>query len=181
MRLVSYFIFTYIVLGLQIGVAPFVAFHGVAPNLVLLAVVFVALNAPKDAALLGCFALGVIQDLLTQQSPGLYAFSYGLLAMFIVAAQPVVDRDHPLTHVSLALIGGLLTAFVLMIHSWIHPAGARTATEGNVALPAIRIPIGLEFLRALYTAALAPFILFVLQRTRKVFAFQPTRKKSRFY
>lgn len=179
MRWAPYFIFAYVVLGLQIGMAPYLAFHGAAPNLVLLAVVFIALNAPRDAALLGCFALGVIQDLLTEQPPGLYALSYGILGAFIVTAQPMVDRNHPLTHVSMTLLGGLLTAIVLLIHSWIHPAG-HAMRSGSASLPAVRIPIGIEFLRALYTALLAPIVLYGLNRIRRVFAFDRPRKKMRF-
>jgi len=36
-----------------------------------------------------------------------------------------------------------------------------------------------EFVRTGYTAALAPFMLGVLQRVKKVFAFQPQRRKVR--
>lgn len=181
MRWASYFIFAYLVLGLQVGLAPYVAYHGAAPNLVLIAVVFVALNAPKDTALLGCFGLGILQDLLTEQSPGLYAFSYGLLAAFIVTAQSAVQRDHLLTHLSMALIGGLLTTIVLAIHSLIHPAVPARVIDAKTTLPAVRIPLGVEFTRMLYTAVLAPFVIRLLQRARTVFAFTPTRKKARFW
>ena len=51
---------------------------------------------------------GVMQDLLTQTPLGLYALSYGLVGMFVVSTQEVVYREHPLTHFSLALVGGLL-------------------------------------------------------------------------
>src|SRR5947209_11369077 len=105
MRWLAYFIFAYVVLALQIGLAPYLAYQGAAPNFVLLAVVFIAINAPRDAALLGSFSLGVLQDLLTQQTPGLFALSYGLLALAAVGMQHVVYREHPLTHFSVALAG----------------------------------------------------------------------------
>ena len=54
------------------------------PNLVLLAALFVALNAPRKSALLGCFAMGLMQDLLTQQTLGLYALSYGMVGVMVI-------------------------------------------------------------------------------------------------
>src|ERR1700760_4481629 len=118
MRWISYFILAYVTLGLQIGLAPHLRYQGAAPNLVLLAVIFIALNAPPDAALLGAFVLGVLQDLLTQQQPGLFAFSYGLVGMFVVSTQQLVYREHPLTHLSLALIAGIMTACIILLHGW---------------------------------------------------------------
>src|SRR5689334_580391 len=104
MRWLAYFILAYVALGLQMGLAPYLTFRGAPPNLVLLAVIFIALNAPRDPALLGCFGLGLLQDLATGQQPGLYAFSYGIVAMLVVAVQQTVYRQHPLTHASLALV-----------------------------------------------------------------------------
>src|ERR671913_1284868 len=119
MRWFAYFILAYFAIALQIGLAPYVRYNNAAPNLVLLAAVFIALNAPRDAALLGCFCLGVLQDLVTQQPPGLFALSYGVVAMFVVSTHHDVYREHPLTHFSMALIGGLVTAGVLLLHGWI--------------------------------------------------------------
>ncbi len=176
MRWITYFILAYLTLGLQVGLAPYLRYQGASPNLVLLAVIFIAINAPRDAALLGAFALGVLQDLLTQQPPGLFALSYGLVGMFVVSTQQIVYREHPLTHVSLALIGGLMTTCVILLHGWIHPPAPRLM-DLNVA--AARISPGVEFTRVLYTAVLAPFVLGALQRVKRAFAFQPARRKIR--
>jgi rod shape-determining protein MreD len=180
MRWLAYFILAYVAIALQIGLGPFLRYKGAQPNLVLLAAVFIALNAPRDAALLGCFCMGLFQDLLTQQPPGLFALSYGLTAMLAVSVNQVVYREHPLTHFSVALVGGLLTMTVLLIHGLIHPAAARSvAPDGVTMLPAIRPAAGVEFVRAVYTAVLAPVVIGLLQRSRKVFAFQPQRRKAR--
>jgi rod shape-determining protein MreD len=176
MRWITYFILAYLTLGLQIGLAPYLRYQGAAPNLVLLAVIFIAINAPHDAALLGAFALGVLQDLLTQQQPGLFALSYGLVAMFVVSTQQVVYKSHPLTHLSLAVAAGLMTACIILLHGWLHPPGPKWA-EGHMA--AARLSPGVEFTRVIYTAVLAPFVLGVLQRMKRAFAFQPARRKIR--
>src|SRR5215217_8560598 len=122
MRWLAYSILAYVAIGMQVGLGPYVTYRGAAPNIVLLAAVFVALNAPRDAALLGCFLMGLLQDLVTQQPPGLFALSYGLTAMVVVSAHQVVSREHPLSHFLLVLIGGLLTLAVLLLHAWVHPA-----------------------------------------------------------
>jgi rod shape-determining protein MreD len=177
MRIIPYILLAYLMLGLQIGMSPFTAFHGASPNLALLAVLFIALNAPRDAALIGCFCIGLLQDLLTVQQPGLYAFSYGIFAMLVVALHQSVNRTHPLTHFVLALVGGLLTAFVLIVHSWIHPAAGPLVVDGKVLLRAARIPASIEFTRAVYTAVLAPLVLWALEKIRGLFAFQPGKRK----
>ena len=180
MRWLAYLILAYVAVGLQIGLGPYLRYRGAQPNLVLLAAVFVALNAPRDAALLGCFCLGLLQDLVTQQPPGLFALSYGLTGMVAVSVNQVVYREHALTHFLVALLGGLLTMAVLLVHGWVHPAAPRArAPDGATALPAIRPSAAVEFTRAVYTAALAPVVLGLLQRSKKVFAFQPQRRKTR--
>ena len=180
MRWAAYSILAYVALGLQIGLAPHLRYQAAAPNLVLLAVVYIGLNAPRDAALLGGFCLGVIQDLVTHQPPGLFALSYGLVSLILVGSHHVASRDHPLTHFMLALAGGLVTAAVLLVHGWIHPpAPSRAAAPDAAAAPAIRLSVGTELTRALYTALLAPFIIGALQRVKKFFAFESQRRKAR--
>jgi rod shape-determining protein MreD len=178
MRWFTYAILAYLAVGLQIGLAPYIAYRGAAPNFVLLAVVFIAVNAPKDAALLGCFILGFLQDLVTQQQPGLFALSYGLVAMLIVSTQQVVYKDHPLTHFSLALAAGLVTATILVVHGWVRPPAFR-ATDVKIAIRAVRPSGTIELTRALYTALLAPIVLGVLRKTKTVFGFQSHRRRGR--
>lgn len=165
MRWLSYFILGYLVLGLQIALKGYVAVQGAEPNFVLLMVVFIALNGVRDQALLGAFLLGLMQDLLTLQPMGTWAFSYGLVAMSVLSTQEIVYPDHPLTHFSLALSGGILCGVVLTLQHWAYPAlhgGIRPG--GGGVLP--------YFASALYTAVLAPFLLAVLQRMKGAFGFR---------
>src|SRR4051794_16660217 len=120
MRWLAYFILAYVLLGLQVGLGDFVAWHGARPNLILIGALFVALQAPRDTALMACFLLGLMQDLFTQQPPGLYAVSYGLLAMLLGGTQQSLYKDHPLAHLLLALVGGAITAAVLAAHGYLR-------------------------------------------------------------
>jgi rod shape-determining protein MreD len=178
MRWPSYIILAYLVVGLQIGLAPYVGYKGAAPNLVLLAAVFIAVNAPRDAALLGCFILGFLQDLVTQQQPGLFAFSYGLVALLVVNTQQVVYKDHPLTHFSLALAAGLVTAAIILAHGWLRPPVLKPV-DGRTMLRSVRPSATIELTRVLYTALLAPIVLGVFRRIKGIFGFHGSRRRGR--
>src|SRR3954454_375272 len=101
MRWLSYFILAYLALGAQVAVRPFVSVGEAVPNFLLVVVVFLAMNAPREPALLGCFFLGLMQDLLTLQALGTWATAYTLVAMLVLSLQEVVYGEHPLTHFSL--------------------------------------------------------------------------------
>ena len=159
MRWLSFFIFAYIMLSLQSGIARAMEWHSAGPNFVLLAVVFISLNAPRDTALLACFMLGAMHDLTSQSTLGLFAFIYGLVAIFIASIQQAVYRRHPITQFILVLLAGTLTAIILAIHGWIHPPGPGTTA----------------FISAVYSAILAPFVLGGLQQIIGVFHFQSRR------
>jgi rod shape-determining protein MreD len=169
MRWIAFFILAYGVLGIQTGINSFVRIQSpggffAEPNFGLLAVVFIGLFAPSKEALLGCFTLGAMQDLATQQPLGFFAFSYGLTALILIGASQAVYREHPLTHVSCALLGGCVTAAIVLARHLVRHS------------PWTPMPL---FGGAIYTAMLAPFVVGGLGKIRKLFAFQPARRKAR--
>jgi rod shape-determining protein MreD len=179
MRWVSYFILAYLILGVQLGLAAHVQYRGAGPNLGLLAVVFISLNAPIDEAFLGSFLLGALQDLVTLEPMGLYAFSYGLVALLVSRLSQVAHREHPLTQFFMTLAGGIVTGILLWIHAWIHPNGM-ALLEASVAVPTVRLSGRTIAVSILYTSILAPFVLGALQRMAPPFAFKPlSRRKVR--
>src|SRR5947207_550080 len=121
MRWLAYFILAYMILGLQAGMSAYVQFRGAAPNLVLLAMLFIALCAPRDAALLGAVGLGLMQDMLTQQPLGVYAFAYGLIALMVVPCQTMVYAEHPATHVMAALVGSVICSMLILVNGYVRP------------------------------------------------------------
>jgi rod shape-determining protein MreD len=163
MRWPAYLILVYLAVGLQIGLGEYLRVDGAKPDLVLLAVIFIAINAPRDAALLGAFGIGLVQDLVTLSPLGLYALAYSVVALVTVNVQELVAKGHPIAQFVLALTGGLLAAAVILIHGWIRgPSASVSQLAGG----------------ALYTALLAPLLLGLLHRARKAFGF---RRRARAY
>ena len=186
MRWLAYFILAYLALAIQVGLGDYVSYQGATPNLVLLAAIYIAINAPREAALLGCFGLGVMHDLLTAQPPGVFALSYGVVGLLAASTQQVVYRDHPLTHFSMALGAGLVVAVLVLLNGWVRPPGPAVTTwvggmwpvpATQVTFEAVRLAPATEFARAVYTAVLAPVVLGVLVRGKRAFAFQQPRRK----
>lgn len=160
MRWWTVFILGYVTICLQQGLAGHLDWRGFSPNLVLPVAVFVAINARREEGLMGAALLGAMQDLASQEALGLYTFSYGLAALFMVRAQPAVYRDHPLTHLVMTLGAALVCGVVLLFNQWARPLlhGAATHTR-----PAILPVLG----SAVYTAALAPLIAWPLVRLKR--------------
>jgi rod shape-determining protein MreD len=173
MRWIPYLVLAYLVIAVQIALSGFVYWGQASPNLVLPAVVFIAINARREEALFGAFGLGLLQDLFTQHPAGLYAFSYCLVGLFVVGAQPSVYKDHPLTHFFVTLLAACLVNIVVLFNDWTYP---RLHPQAD----AQQISISLALMGALYTAALAPFLLFPVARAKRFFGFRSGRSGSPF-
>ena len=103
-----------------------------------------------------------MQDLATQQPPGLYALIYGLVGWVITSVQQVVYQDHPLTHAVLTLFGGLVMTVVLYLQGRL--VGQRVG---------LSVLLGIT----IYSALLAPLLLWVLNRFRPLFGFELRRRR----
>jgi rod shape-determining protein MreD len=160
MRLIAFLILAYLMLGLHIGLSGHWAVRGAAPNLGLLAAVFIALHASRHAALLGALTLGLLQDLATQQPLGIYALSYALMALLAIQVTGAVLRNSIVIQAGLTLIGGLIVTVVVLLRGLVH---------------GLEASIGTLLLTAAYTTMLAVPILWILARLKRPFAFNPRR------
>ena len=177
MRWLPFFILAYIVLGLQLGTGDLLAYRGAPPNFVLILVVFIASNAPRDAALLGSLLLGLFHDMTFPQPLGLYAFTYGVAGLLVAGSRQVAYSDHPLTHFFLTLGTGLVIATILWIHSLIRPAGAPLEVVGGITLPPIAVSSSAYFLTAVYSAFLAVPLMWLLAKLKPFFGFRVARQR----
>src|SRR5690606_22780230 len=165
MRWLAYFILAYLTLGAQAGLGAFLEYGGAAPNLVLLAAIFIAAHAPRDAALLGCFGMGLMQDMLTAQPLGVFALAYGLVGMMVTSSQSAVQQENPLAHIVVALVSAAVVAGVVWLNAMLAPRFTGEAVAGGAGLGTLLIGAG-------YTALLAPVVLWLLGRLKKSFSFE---------
>lgn len=166
MNWLAFAILSYLLLGLHMALRPFIEWHGASPNLVLMGVVFLCINAPREPGLLACFMLGMLQDLFTEQPMGLHALAYGLAGLYILANQRFVYREHFLTHFVMTLVGGAQVAAVSLAHAWVY------ARLHPSTMPAPSLRLGREALSVLYSAVVAVVVIGVLQRTKRLFGFR---------
>ena len=156
MRWLMFSILAYFALGIQGGLAIAMP-DGVRLNLMLLVVIFVTVNAPREYGLLAAFMLGMLQDLFTGSPMGLWAFSYGIVGMFVVSTQEYVYKAHPLTNISLALVGGIITTTIAVIEAWVH--------HRHLSLMPLAKGV-------FYLSVLSPIVLGLLDRGKKAFGFR---------
>lgn len=176
MRWLIYFILAYLILGIQLGLGSYIAFRDVSPNLLVLLVVFISLNAPREEALLASFLLGGLQDLITLQPLGLFAFSYGIVALAVCWLAESVRRSHPLTHLSLTFMATMIVGMLLLVHDLISPVGPAGKYGGTVVLKGIRIGPRVVIVSAAYTTLLAPLVIFLLQGFNRLLSFDQTNR-----
>ncbi len=178
MKFLPYFILAYVALGMQSGLGALRGDVGVLPNFVLIAAIFIALHASRDAALLGCFGMGLMQDLLTQQPLGVYALAYGFVGMMVAGSQSSLPRENPLAQIIVALVCGGVVALVILINQRFVPAAPALQVSAELVIPAIR-PSVLSLLGGvIVTALLTPLALWPLQKIKRRFAFDHARWRT---
>ena len=162
MSFIPTILLAYLVLAIQSGIAPFIDVGAATPNLLVPVVIFIALYASREPALIGVYVLGLMQDMLSQDPLGVYPIVYAFLAIVTRMTQPAIHREHPLTHLVLGLAGGALHGAILWLVS-VRLGGQRYSFE-------------LIANSAIYTAITTPIILLLLIKSKRLFGFQPDRR-----
>jgi rod shape-determining protein MreD len=157
MRWIPFILLAYLMLGLQIGLGGLMPHGGV--NFVLIAAVFLSINAQRSAAVPACFALGLLQDLAGIGTIGTYAMTYSVLALLIAGTDRALSAEHPLTHFVITLIGGIVTAILV----WL---------QGRLGAYGVPTPLADGLISAFYSALAAIPALWLLNRMRKAFRFR---------
>jgi len=160
MRIIPVLLLAYLVLGVQSGLSPFIAVGNASPNLMLAVILFITLYAPREAALIGVYVLGLMQDVLSQEPLGVHPLVYAAVAFATRATQPGIHREHWLTHVILSVAAAALHAGILYL------IGIRLLSQ-----PDPRMLIS----TALYTVIVTPFLLRLLILARPLFIHRPDR------
>jgi len=161
MHWIYFAILLYVTAVLQTTLVPVVAIHDVRPDLMVLVAVFYALNAKTYDGLLMCWIVGLVIDLTSlgyenQANVGLHAFSLGLIGWGIVRLRSLMLRDSVATQV---MVTFLATALLAMAASaFMMYAAQAWELFGEVLANAL--------FTALYSAALAPYLHWLLKKLR---------------
>ena len=159
MRTLPFALLAYLMLGLQIGLGGLLQLHGGGMNLVLIAAVFIALNARREIAVPACFTLGLMHDLVGIGPIGTYALAYAIVALLIAGTDRALSVEHPFTHFLITLVAGVVVAFITVI-------------QGRLARYGVAAPLWASLIGAFYTALLALPALWVLGKFRRAFRFR---------
>ncbi len=166
MRWLTFSLLAVIVLTLQSAVGPRLALLGSRPDWLLVVVVFLALYAPAQDAVLGAGLIGLGGDLLSIERLGLLVLSYVLVAMAIVGVREHVFKSAHTTRFILTLVVGLALRL-----GWTAYQRVLYDSAGSM---------GLELLKqvvwgAVYTACWAVPLHLVLVRFSRLFGFARPR------
>jgi len=164
MRWIGFLILLALAAVLQSTVVSWIRIQRIGPDLVFLLALFYLLYAEPLDALIVAWLAGLTLDLFSQVRLGTFAFSFGLVGLVLVRLRQLVFRDHPVTQLFLALVGCELTQAV-----------ARSVTavlEPRLAWGPTDVLLGALY-TALYTAVLAPYVLWLLLRFRGVLGVRP--------
>jgi rod shape-determining protein MreD len=158
-RWFTFIVLAYFMLGLQIGLGGIAQIGSGQINFVLIAATFIAINARRDPALIACFTLGFLHDLVGVAPLGTYALAYSMIAWLVEGTDRALSPEHPFTHWVVTLFGGVVTAILVYVH-------------GHVASYGVATPLWPGLLGAFYSALAAVPVLWALGKFRKRFRFR---------
>ncbi len=108
MRWLTCVILIVVTVCLQSTMAPRWSWLGASPDWILVLVLFYALHARTDQALVAGWVAGALADLLTLERFGLLSLSYGLIAIAVSQVRDWMFVRHPLTHFGVTLLGAMI-------------------------------------------------------------------------
>ncbi len=147
MRWLTFAVMALVCITLQTTVTHAVSVAGVRPDWVLVLVVFFALHVRTlDVAIAG-WVLGLLVDFQSAERFGLFSISYLLVALFVHATRENVFRTHPLSHMAMTLVAGILVQGIFWVYCLVF-TGFGGSTAGSQFLDATIIVV--------YTACWAP-------------------------
>jgi len=150
----------YLLLVLQVTICPAIAVTsaGIQPDLVVLAMVFLALYARSPYAFLGCTALGLARDLAASGPLGPFTIVYTVIGYVLSRLRRNLYREN-------IVILMLVVLLAAAVSNWAAEAlGLVVARQGanpfHMALKALAV--------GLYSALLTPPLFWMLRRVARV-------------
>ncbi len=171
MRWITFIILGIVTLVCQTTIAQAITIHEtIRPNWMLVLAVFYALWGPWPEVAIGAWFLGLAVDL--QSLPvdgriGLYAFTFGGAAWLITRIRSVFWREHAVTQFVLTLVVTMIIEVLVALYR--HWGAFDGISKAGFFLPAV--------FTALYTAAFAPYLHWILLRLWRWTGLKPPARK----
>lgn len=162
MRWLPFLIIAYLVVSIQFAMGGILQQYQSTPNLVLLLVIFIGLHAPLDAALLACFALGFMHDIISAHGIGTYALAYSLIGALAFQLRSIMYADHVATHFTITILLGITLILYVMFRHWVR---------SFYFVDEYAINFWQQFVGVLITAFLALPTIYFLRKIRRTFHF----------
>ena len=172
MRWVSFFILVFVTMVLQVGLGRLIGLgpQRIMPDLLLLLAVVLAFRGPVDEVLLASWFLGLAKDLTSQAPLGMYALSFGLLALLITRLRGVLYGENMLTQAVAALVGSFLVEHLVFVLGLLKGRYTGAVYESVV--------LGMMF-SALFTAALIPYAQWIVWKLQRRLSLPERRRYGR--
>jgi len=164
MKLIRLAIFGLLAVLLQAGLADPVSINGVKPDLVFLAVVFIALYAPAPLVYPLAWVLGSMEDVFTSGRFGIYGALYLVVAHFILNSRDDLFTEHRYTQLLVVGLHALLVNLVLA-----------TLNAVRYDIQAIAPALNKGLLAVCFTTLLTPF---VFASARYVTGISPAKSRT---
>lgn len=132
-------------------------FRGVTPNLVLLLVVYFALNDSDERAMFTGALGGLFQDVVADKILGHYVLCNVVVAYAAGRIGQRLITDHPAVKVGIVFGSGIVHGLLFVAISYVQDPGS----SALYAILANAVP------SAFYTAVLTPVVFLVLDRSRR--------------
>jgi len=141
--------------------------------------IFYALYASEDAAPLTGLACGLLYDICTPATVGLYAIPLALVAWAVLRIRMSIFREHVVSQVVITLLGimsfGLLTGlFQYVVHLVLSNTGHLAG--GDLPFPQLFKALAVN---AFYSALIAPGLFYVLLRLEALTGFNQKGPRNR--
>ncbi len=161
-------IVTIVVAAAQTTLGHLMAINHVPPSFLLIAAVYYGFRWPTSEAGIAGWALGLAADLTSDGPIGPHSLTFALVAMIASRLRNVLMTDHPLAQVlATGLLGWLAYSLTFAYLAWrggwaAWPFGMSIRGAGWVAL---------------YTAVLAPYLFWLLERLVPILGLQPHARR----
>lgn len=140
---------------LQTTLSVWLAFGSVRPDFLVVFTVFLALHVRGFDVIAAACVLGMLADLQSVERFGLLALAYAAAAAGVYALRNHVFRSHPLAHLAMTFVGGIIVQLVLLAY-YAVAVGVGGGTWSSQVFGGLLI--------ALYSALWAPPVHAVLLR-----------------